>query len=264
MIKSKSKKDEIIRLIKRGIMMGTYKQGQTLASVASLAEIFGVAQSVIREAIGVLKADGFLAVKPGRKGGIIVEDRGLEILTDRLMERLLMGEIPFEQTAQLRLLLEIEACRSGTPNADERTVARLEELNEGMNNAEDPEFERLNIAFHETIWSLSGNVLQGIIIKLLLQFASRAAQVFSTDFRRMHSLDEHRPIIQAVADRDPQRASHFLRKHIEDSNQRIREMETDFFSRAIRESFSGYERATIILDRGETPLGLQSISRDSR
>lgn len=261
MIKSKKKKDEIIRFIKRGIMMGTYKQGQKLASVASLAEIFGVAQSVVREAIGVLKADGFLTVKLGRKGGIIVEDRGFEILTDRLMERLLMGEISFEQTAQLRLILEIEACRSGTPNVNDRTVARLRELDEGMINTEDPrEFDKLNLDFHETIGLMSGNKLQGIIIKLLLQFAARAAQIFSSDFRRMHSLDEHRPIIQAIANRDPQHACYFVRKHLEDSNRRIGEMEKYFFSHAIRESFSEYEYATIIRGGGKVPSGLKGIS----
>jgi len=249
MVRSKNMQGEIVRSLKRDIITGKYTEGQSLPS-AGLAEKFGVGQSVVREAITVLKADGFIQVKRGRNGGVIVEDRAMDILTDRLMERLLMGEVAFEQTAKLRLVLETDACRAGAGSADATTVARLRELNEEMLVARDfAEHTKLNNEFHVTIGGMGGNKLQAIFIKLLMHFTARAAGLISPDFKGMHSDDEHEPVIQALAERDAERACHFLRKHIENSNRRVGRLEKDFFSRAIRESFSEPEKTTGIQGR---------------
>ena len=237
--RSKNMQGEIVHSLKREIMTGKYKEGERLPSATALAKKFGVGLSVVREAISVLKAYGFIKVKRGRKGGVVVSDQALEIVTDRLMERLLMGEVAFEQTAKLRLLLEIDACRTGTATVDESTIKRLREVNERMLTAENfEEHSKLNMEFHTTVGTMGGNKLQGIFLKLLLHFTGRAAQLMSPDFREMHSEDEHQPIIEAIADRDTERACRFLRAHIEGSNERVGKLEKEFFSRAIRDSFS--------------------------
>lgn len=245
MARTNNMQSDLVGSLKVDILSGRYTEGEYLPPPSALAERFCVGQSVVREGISALKAIGFVEVKRGRKGGVIVVDRSIEILTDRLMECMLRGEVVFAQTAKLRLLLEIDSCRAGTPTADESIVARLRALDERMLTTDNPdEQSKLNTEFHLTICSMAGNVLQGIFLRLLLEFVGRVALYLSRDYRFMHSPDEHAPIIQAIADKDAERACNFLRKHIENSNERVSKLEKEFFSRATKESIlSGLRKA---------------------
>jgi DNA-binding FadR family transcriptional regulator len=246
MAETKNMQNILVHSLKQDIITGRYKEGEYLPSPSALAEKFGVGQTVVREAISALKATGYVDVKRGRNGGVLVADQSLEILTDRLMEYMLTGRVVFEQAAQLRLLLEIEGCRAGTPTVDENTVTRLREIDERMLAAASfDEHTELNTDFHLTIGLMGGNALQGIFLKLLLHFVGRAAELVSPDYRGMHSDDEHKPIIQAIADRNTEQACHFLQEHIEKANQRVSRLEKEFFARATQESvLSGLRKTT--------------------
>jgi DNA-binding FadR family transcriptional regulator len=199
-----------------------------------------VARSILHWSEGrfrVLKAHGLVEVKRGRNGGVVVADRSLEILSDRLIEQMLMGKVTVEQAAGMRLLLEIDGCRTGTPTVEESVVRRLRELDEEMLTVTDfSEFNRLNDEFHVTIGMMGGNTLQGIILKLLLLFVGRTAELVSPDYRGMHSADEHPRIVEAIAERNAERACQFRSEHIIKAKQRILERQNDFFSRTARES----------------------------
>ncbi len=236
MNKSKNMQSVLLHALKQDIITGRYKEGEFLPSASVLAEKFGVGQTVVREVISALKATGYVEVKRGRNGGVIVADQSLEILTDRLMEYMLTGRVVFEQAAKLRLLLETDGCRTGTPTVDDETVARLRELDEKMMAADSfGEHTKLNIDFHLAIGLMGGNALQGIFLKLLLHFVGRAAELISHDYLGMHSIYEHQPIIQAIADRDAERACCFLHKHIESASLRVSKLEKEYFSRATQD-----------------------------
>lgn len=239
MAKPRSKQDEIVYSLKRDIMTGKFKQGEILPTVSLLARKFGVGQGVVREAISTLKATGFIRVKRGRTGGVLVGDQALDNLTDRLMEQLLMGEVTYEEIYRLRMLLELHCCRTGTPSVDKDTVSRLRDVNAKLFTAKDfQEHTRLNKDFHMTIALMGENKLLETFLGLLLDFMGRAVQLIVPDFREMQTEEEHLPIIQAIESKDVERACLHLREHIEKGTERVQRMEKLFFSRAIRESLS--------------------------
>ncbi|MCK0745963.1 FadR/GntR family transcriptional regulator [Chromohalobacter nigrandesensis] len=71
-IPSTGKAEEVVRRLIEAIDLGIFSEGGQLPSEAGLASQFGVATVTVREALSLLRAQGFVETRRGRKGGSFV------------------------------------------------------------------------------------------------------------------------------------------------------------------------------------------------
>ena len=102
--------NEIVMSIKRDILLQHYRPGDTLPREEALARQFGVGRALVREALGVLKAQGYLEARRGSKGGTFVcnllHSQGMTTL---LADLVTMRSMSIKHLCDVRILIEPES-----------------------------------------------------------------------------------------------------------------------------------------------------------
>jgi len=179
-------------------------------SVEKLAREFGVSPTPIREALGRLEAVG-LVVRTH-----LVGYRAAPRLTTK----------QFEDLFHLRVLIEPDLARGAAINADEVLVASLQETLIGMEEAaiDGPAFDqfaRHDSRFHSLIAASSGNeLICDVLTRLNIHI--HIFRAISDSAVAKHSVAEHRKIIAAIADHEPEAAAQAMRQHVESSRENLK------------------------------------------
>lgn len=213
--------------LQRSIMLGRYLPGDKLPSERSMAELFGVSRTSVREAIQVLVQYGLLEIKRGATGGAIVQD----IIDDGVRERMRSfarsRKKDFFELLEFRLVVECAAARLA---ANKRTKTHLRALRKHVRNmdalfaeaAENGEgliavrFYAEDTAFHIAIGKASGNpymheTIEELRYKLLLPLGRVVAELDE------HANDKHHEIVDAIEAGDGDLAEALMRAHIQGS-----------------------------------------------
>ncbi|MHA3916049.1 GntR family transcriptional regulator [Halovulum sp. GXIMD14793] len=185
-------------LVLRAIDNGEYRPGDRLVE-ADLAGRFGVSRTPIREAFQRLETQGVLT-RDGRS--------------------LVVSSLDHDQMGELYVLrteLEALAVRLAAQHAAPEEVNVLfDMIDEDTAIAADPEqMSRANKRFHRQLHLASHN--RYLIQQLAMVHRSMALLTttsFAKEGRSDAALDEHRRIVQAIADRDGAAADSAIRAHI--------------------------------------------------
>lgn len=203
-----SRSDEVLAAIRDALLSGAFAPGEQLRE-GQIALQLGVSKTPVREALSTLRAGGL--VKSSSTRGVVV----MEI--DRDMVRWLY---------ELRGMLEPEAVRRAVPKVDDRLVAKARQiLDEAARHGERRDFSalsRLNRDFHELLYERCENQhLQRVLndMRDQLQFIAASGWRVSPSWELERT--EHRAILDAVADRDPERAAQLTSEHIERASLRL-------------------------------------------
>ena len=207
---------EIVDQIQQQIVSGALKPGDQIPAERDLAERFGVSRTAVREAIKSLTEKGLIEVFVGRGTFVtnLSPDRVVESIT--LLLRNELHNVTSIQEA--REVLEIPTARLAAMRRSDAHVARLraicaelEEENSLSARLVDGDKE-----FHVEVARATGNpvlVLLGQTIVALL----RAERLYRNDFdlsRLKIALADHRAIVDAIEDRDPERAAQAVSAHL--------------------------------------------------
>lgn len=185
-------------LVLRAIDNGEYRPGDRLVE-ADLADRFGVSRTPIREAFQRLETQGVLT-RDGRS--------------------LVVSSLDHDQMGELYVLrteLEALAVRLAAQHAAPEEVNVLfDMIEEDAAIAADPEqMSRANKRFHRQLHLASHN--RYLIQQLAMVHRSMALLTttsFAKEGRSEAALEEHRRIVQAIADRDGAAADSAIRAHI--------------------------------------------------
>ena len=66
----------VVEQLRRAVHIGSYVPGDRLPSERALAEQLGVSRATVREAIRVLREEGYVESRRGARGGLVVLDQG--------------------------------------------------------------------------------------------------------------------------------------------------------------------------------------------
>src|SRR5690606_12318179 len=144
----------------------------------------------VREAIRMLEREGFVLMMP-RKGAYVSDISIKDIASVFEIRRALEG-----------LASELAAERA-TPEHLERLERHLVELSECVEQGDIKKFVELDTQFHETIYEASRNDRLAPIVSLLREQIQRfRTRTLSNPGRMRVALDEHRAMVEALADRD--------------------------------------------------------------
>jgi DNA-binding GntR family transcriptional regulator len=188
--------------IKRAIMdMDIYgRSGDTRLDERQLSEDLGVSRTPIREALSVLEQEGFVRSIP-RRGIVVVRKTKREIV----------------EMITVWAAIESMAARIAATTAPASGIAELARMMDAFE--EDPshhltEYSDANMAFHRAIIRLGGiGLMSTLTDQLFIHMRAVRAVTMTQDNRAQRSVADHRAIIAALHDRDPDRAERLVRDH---------------------------------------------------
>ena len=207
-LRSSSMSQVIYKEIEKIILGGTLGPGEKLNEKA-LAERFGVSRGPVREAFQALHARGLVEMIPNRGAFIqrITKHDAVEIY-------------------DVRAGVFGTACRLLAERIDNATLADLNALLAQMDavaaKRDLDAYYPLNIEFHSTIVNSCGNAtLANIYFDLVgrLHLFRARGLVHGGGFESSNA--EHRAIVEALDDRDPQAAFEAAYMHVQRGKQRV-------------------------------------------
>lgn len=217
--------EQVMGQIEQRITDGRLAPGDRLPSEREFAQLLGVSRPSLREALRVLEALGIVDVRPGRgpDGGTVFLGHPGTGFSMLLKMQLALGHFDRTEVLRTRLALEewaiIEAARHATPADHLALRAILDGMDSPHLNARD--FNRLDTEFHVRIAESTGNSLAAHLmgsLRTAIQRQMIEACERLDDWRTTSRWvrREHRAILQAIEDRDGERAVELLRGHIND------------------------------------------------
>ena len=209
--------EEVVALLKKKITFQEYSPGDVLPSEELLAEQHSVSRSLIREALGILKAQGYLESRRGKGGGTFVKNIIESDEIDNLYGDLVfMGQMKIKDLLAARLLIEPEAARSAALNATPKELQKLADcLDEASESSTLAERIEINIQFHNAIGHMSGNPFYAISIRSFMKFTYMFIKAVGQMMPDIHNDDDHYQILQALQAKDGQLA--YEKMYVHDS-----------------------------------------------
>jgi len=217
-VKSKRTFEEVSEKLKELIFSGTLKPGQQLPSEPALAQLFHVGRQSVREALRVLELSGFITVRPGVKGGAVIQSTMLSKLANLFSETIRLHKVSPEdcmtarraiETSLLDLVFEnatnedIEALRSNIMAARKKLHAARSAYEE-------------NIEFHRLLAKASKNhtftIVMESILSVFCELKSRQATVQLKEAREITDL--HERITDALVAKQRSTAAELLREDL--------------------------------------------------
>jgi DNA-binding GntR family transcriptional regulator len=191
---------KVYEMVKDRILSGELAPGARLKD-DELARTFGVSNTPVREAMGELEKDGLIET---------ISYRG------RFVKKMSIEET--REVYDVRMALEGLAARLAVKRI---TESQLEEMQEAVEEFEIA-FEadditaglEADLAFHDLIVQASGN---STLVQIVSDLANRIQvlrQVDGGKMRRKQSLEDHEAILQAVKERDGEKAESQICRHI--------------------------------------------------
>jgi len=188
------------------LLSGRLKPGEKLRA-EYLRERYNVGNSPIREALNRLSADG-LVVREDQKGfhvsSVSKEDLAELVKTRCWLEETALRESISNRNVEWEERLVLAFHR----------VSRVPRSANESSYASNPEWERLHADFHRVMISACGSRWLLAFCDQLRDQADRYRQLAaSASFRQRNEGDEHRAIMDAAINGDPDRAVELLKSH---------------------------------------------------
>ncbi len=202
--------EQVVATIREAILNGKLEPG-TLYSVYRMADEIGISRTPVREALLRLADAGMVRFE---------RNRGFRVLRTSVRE--------LQEVFQLRLLLEVPAAYRAAHLADEELRVKVRKELAAMQSAAIGHDENLFMAhdraLHELVLAASQNNKLVNSVRDL-RFITMTLGASTVDRSRTLSdiADEHRPLVDAIENRDPNAAATAMHHHIVHTGQLLLE-----------------------------------------
>jgi GntR family transcriptional repressor for pyruvate dehydrogenase complex len=212
---------QVIDQLRGLIARGELAAGERLPAEPQLAGAFGVSRSVIREAIRVLTAQGFVLVRQG--SGTTVTDSSNWKVFDPDVLLATQRHLAYTNLIDARRLLEPALAARA---AERRTQADLARIREMLSDeiAVVDEHVRIDLAFHRRIAEAAGNPVLVILLDSIgVLLREHRRELYSVPGSAARALALHHAIYNAIAAGDAKAAETEMSAHLD-------QVEVDFAS----------------------------------
>lgn len=216
--------------LRREIVRGVLKAGDTLPPETVLGQQFGVSRPTLREAFRILENESLIIVRRGSRGGVQVSPPDPSVAARHVGLLLQMSGTTLADVYEARMVLEPAAVRM---LAERRTEADMTALREcvaelkalvaaGTERAQFDEWSTTAFRFHDLIMERAGNQTLAVMAGLLQEVVSvhmAAAVRRSTDHAEILSqfrktLRSFGKVISLIEAEDADGAEQFWRDHM--------------------------------------------------
>ena len=209
---------KVFNVIQNDILNGKYQYGDNLVETR-LCEEMGVSRTPIREAIRQLELEGLVQSIPNK--GAIVKGISTQDIDD---------------IYTIRMLIEGLAARWAT---EKITDAELDELKEAIDFEEFYTLKNDTIhlllfdsRFHEIIFKASKSKPLMHTLSTFHHYIQRARNAsFATPGRAQSALQEHKSILQAILERNPEKAEKLIIEHIRNASINLLKSNNDIYKK---------------------------------
>ncbi len=201
-------RDLVAETLRQAIQEGKLEPGTRLMEI-QLAEELGVSRTPIREAIRELEADGFVVMIPRR--GTYVADISLKDIA---------------QVFEIRTALEELAAGLAAERITESELEELErillEISDHIEKQDIDKIIEADVRFHQVLYEASRNTrLEEIIHNLREQVLRFRSVSLKYPGRLEETWQEHRDLVEAIAEHNAARAMKIATKHMENSERTL-------------------------------------------
>jgi DNA-binding GntR family transcriptional regulator len=199
-------RDIVYEQLRKAILAGNIKPGERIIE-KEYADKLNISRTPVREALRKLEIEGFVEYIP-RKGVIAKGFSFKDII----------------EIYEIRRALETLAVKHVIENIDDAYIDALRDIVKQVDVLEEKgDIEGVfNICknFHETILKASSMPRLVNMINTLQEYLERFRRVtMSKSSRRLMVIQEHKEILQAIIDKDVERAQELTNEHIDKSKQ---------------------------------------------
>jgi GntR family transcriptional repressor for pyruvate dehydrogenase complex len=220
----------VVDQIRRALELGRFKPGDKLPTERELSEMLDVSRTVVRAAMTILDRDGLVSVKRGRNGGVTVEAPPRDEASARRMMR--DNRVSLRNAFDYRVIVESGAARLAAERRRAADVTQLRKLLGAMDahiaralaDTTSPhlitEWQSLDSAFHLKIAEACRN-------EYLFDAVANARRAMwlpvGAIFHHVepNANDFHDAIVEAIEDRDSDRAALTMTDHINTTRQTV-------------------------------------------
>ena len=190
--------EEVAELLRQRIFARELEPG-TWIDELRISEALGISRTPLREALKVLAAEGLVTMKV-RRGAYVTE----------------VSEKDLRDVYHLLALLESDAARVVAQSASPEQMAQINALHQDLEKAtgDRDQFFEINEAFHKLLLELANNRWRDQMVADLRKVMklNRQSSLFK-EGRIEQSLAEHRTIVQALTERQPEQAAERMSAH---------------------------------------------------
>lgn len=188
------------------INQGQWADGAALRQ-EEIAALYGVSRIPVREALNLLRDDGFVVIEP---------NRGAYVST------LTVAEV--DEVFELRVLLETHALRAAIPHHDAKSLLRIESLQAQLEIEDSkPAWIRTDRAFHEALYAPAARPQTlAMIGKLRGRVERHGLSKLRPSSRRAGWALEHKQLIEAVRRKDVEQGITTLTNHLRETHVLVR------------------------------------------
>lgn len=212
-----TKAGELAASLRETILGQGLQPGDPLPSEAELMATYSLSRATVREALRILDAEGFVRIRVGRTGGVVVSHPDPDQLGTWLAAQLTLRAATVQSLVEFRRLVEPIAAAV----AAER--ATPEEL-KAMHDALDAPSAYEELDFHLFVADATHNELLRLLLRAV-HTGLREHAVYSagaTERDAANGRRDHRRIFDAISDRDADLAADVMRRHLEGVEQVVR------------------------------------------
>lgn len=210
------------------IVSGAVAVGEKLPSEAALIAEHAVSRTVVREALSRLQADGLIRTRRG-SGSYALTPPTRATTASEEAEDAALARTPAERRALLeyRVAVETEAAALAARRRDPARLRLLSAALAGLAAAGDHPADAVehDFTFHRELAAAAANphllrAVEALGPAMIAMPAPRLARGGS-DARHRQVVAEHRAVLDAVVEQDPQAAAAAMRAHLTASRRRL-------------------------------------------
>ncbi|SEK27371.1 FadR/GntR family transcriptional regulator [Paraburkholderia caballeronis] len=206
------------------IIEGEYKEGARLPTEHALAEQFATSRPTVREALAQLRADGIIATRHG-SGTTVIRRPDPDVRRFAPLETL----SDIRRCYEYRVVVESGAAALAAQKADDADIAAIRDEWENLERIVETAGigAKDDFAFHLAVTRASKNqffvsALSSIHEQMVFSMnLSRNLSLVKSVERQRLVQREHLEVLDAIQQRDPERAARAMREHLERAIERM-------------------------------------------
>ncbi len=212
---------DVVEQIQDAIIDGRLNRGDKLPAERELKDIFNTSRGTLREALRVLEQKGLIEIKLGVAGGAIVKDVNTDSVTESLALLIRSQGVELTDLTEFRVSMEGIIARFAAERATEKDIKALkillEKSKKNLDKGSHDEVIRIDEQMHMELGRISGNPVFLFIQKTIHdnihmyydQYLGMDEENIAKNYKDLVK------IVDAIENRDPDRAAHHLMNHVQ-------------------------------------------------
>lgn len=213
--------------IRRQVADGVLLPGHRLPGERELAEEFGISRSAVRQALRNLELAGIVQSRTGVNGGFFIKNGGSDGITQAVRDMVALKQVPVSDVTEARILLcglAIKlACERGTEEDFAAIEADIDRFAELVRQGKPVRDSGLITEFYRLI----GRATHNEVIVMLIDALSEILRGLIAQLQTPHSnvVQVRRKVLRLMRERDAEKASAALAKHLTALHTLLEDME---------------------------------------